>query len=770
MVDRNVPDPFLTIADALAAPGDFDRIVLADHYGPEDVTITISDITITGPATATGINLFFADGVTNFVLAGEAPINVTDTPEGTTNSTGNNNISGNDGDNIITVTGGTDVVDGGGGLGIDRLVVDYSWATTAITGTASSSSGAGSSVAYSDFESFKVLGGTAADTITLTSGDNIIDVGGGADGVTVGDGDNYIDAGDGANIVTAGNGNNIINSGDAADSISVGTGDNRIFGGNGANIITAGTGNNLISTGDAADTITASGGNNVIEAGLGANIITTGAGNDIIESANAADTVDTGAGNDIIKDTGGAGAVTAGAGHDRLIMDYSESITAVTNTLTGAAPSYGGVIAATTFSGVEEFHITGSGIDDNILTGAGSDVLDGGAGADTLNAGEGSDVIYAGDGDVVNGGEDANGKDFDVLVLNDFGDYRIDYTTVDDVVDTESGTVVQLVDGNETGASVDFTGIESIEFANNIVTTPEDTKLSGDLPLASGTTVTSFEVDNINYSAGDRVSRTEGDLQINEDGSYTFIPAPNYNGPAPVINYTDSEGVVSSLRINVTPVEDTGAPICFVQGTMIATADGEVLIEDLEVGDLIQTVDHGLQPLCWIGSRHLDASVLAKNANMRPIRIRKDVLRSRGGVRDLVVSPQHRILVASPVAQKMFGNTEVLVAAKQLLEINGVEIAYDLEEVTYFHILFDEHQLVLADGVPAESLYLGPQTQRSLSSAGWEEILTLLPEISSPSFMLTSCRPIIQNKLARKLALRHSKNNKPLLCATSADG
>jgi hypothetical protein len=202
---------------------------------------------------------------------------------------------------------------------------------------------------------------------------------------------------------------------------------------------------------------------------------------------------------------------------------------------------------------------------------------------------------------------------------------------------------------------------------------------------------------------------------------------------------------------------------CFVQGTLITTADGDIPVEDLKVGDLVQTRDSELQPLRWVGQRHLDARELTENANLRPIRIRKNVVSAGKGVGDLVVSPQHRILIASKVSQRMFGDTEVLVSAKQLLAINGVDIACDLEDVTYFHILLDQHEIVYANGVPSESLYLGKEALKCLSAAGRQEIHMLFPEVVSPTFTATSCRPIIQNKQARKLALRHEKNKRPLL-------
>jgi Ca2+-binding RTX toxin-like protein len=814
-----VPSSHATIADALTIAVSGDEIVLAAGYGPEAATVTVSNVTINGPVTAAGIDLTIGAGVTSLTLTGDALINVTD-------SNGDNTITGNDGNNTITVTGGIDTVDGGAGN--DLLVVDYSSSTVAITVTATTVSGGGDSASYTSFENYTILTGSGIDTITMTVGDNHIDagdvganaitvgsgnntiisgsgidaitvgdgdnninVGAGADAISVGSGSNYIDAGDGINIISAiatglgenivisgdgadtitlgsgvshifaggganiistsatGLGSNTVSTGDAADTISLGDGDNRICAGGGANIITAGSGNNHISAGDGANTIVASGGNNVIEAGLGANIITTTSGNDVVTTGNAADTVITGAGDDIITDTGGAGAVAAGVGHDRLVMDFSAQAPSLTSTLTGTGPTYGGVLGGTTYSGIEEFHITGGSGNDIFTTGDGADVLDGGAGSDTLTAGGGSDVIYGTAGDVIVGGEDADGLDFDVLVLDGPG------TVTFDLGSTEDGTVTI-----DSGGTVTFEGIESVVLDATTVTTLEDTPLVGDL----GVTVTTFDVGNITYTAGDTASRTEGDLTINGDGTYTFTPAPNYNGRAPVISYTDSDEVTTPLFIEITTVDDVSVPpICFVQGTLIETANGDIPVENLKVGDLVQTLDRGLQPLRWMGRRHLSARDLAENENMWPIRIRKDVINAGNGVDDLIVSPQHRILVASKVAQRMFDCAEVLIAAKQLLAIDGVDIANDFEDVTYFHILFDQHEIVFANGVHSESLYLGQQALKCLSPEGREEIYTLFPEVASPTFMATSCRPIIQNKQASQLALRHAKNNKPLL-------
>jgi hypothetical protein len=742
MTDHFVPTPYASIADAMAISAPGDTIVLMDGYSDETTAVTVSSISIFGTSTSTGIELIIDAGVTGLVLTGDASIDVTDSGDGVT-------VVGNSGDNTIIVTGGIDVIDGG--LGEDRLVVDYSASTAAITANAAAIGSELGTVGSAGIEHYSVLTGSGVDTLTFAGGNN------------------YIDAGEGASTITVGAGNNYILTGGGVDTITVGSGDNYIDGGGGANTITVGAGNNFIAGGDGIDTITAMGGNNNIEAEGGANTVTTGIGNDVVATGNAADTVNTGDGNDILKDSGGAGALNAGAGHDRIILDFSAETAGVSNTLTGGG-TYSGVIAATNFAGVEEFHITtGSGAD-AITTGDGADVLDGGAGADTLIAGGGSDIIYGGVGDVVDGGEDANGDDFDVLVLNDFGPHEI---VLNDPLDSENGTVFQL-DANGTRiGSMSFSNIERIEFVDTKVTTPEDTPLEGNLFVPTTTsTVTQFVVGTTTYVSGQTAYRTEGDLTINADGSFIFTPAPNYNGPGPVTTYTVDDGTsieTSSLIISVEPVSETlpkpEGVICFTKGTWIATSDGETLIENLAVGDLIQTLDHGQQPLRWIGCRYLGADELTENPKLRPIRICKNVVSTDQRVGDLVVSPQHRILVASKVVARMFDSTEVLVAAKHLLAIEGVDIALDFETVTYFHILLDQHEVIFANGVPAESLYLGYEAQKCLSLAGRQEVFALFPEVASPSFTATSCRPLIPNKRARQLALRHENNKKPLLDA-----
>lgn len=204
---------------------------------------------------------------------------------------------------------------------------------------------------------------------------------------------------------------------------------------------------------------------------------------------------------------------------------------------------------------------------------------------------------------------------------------------------------------------------------------------------------------------------------------------------------------------------------CFAQGTLIETQTGPVAVEDLEVGMMVVTRDHGLQELRWIGSRVLGSKMLDLNPNMRPIRISAGALGGGLPKRDLLVSPQHRILVRSKIAQKMFGAAEVLVAAKQLLQIEGIDIALDMEGVKYFHFLFDRHEIVISEGAETESLYTGKEALKSIGLSAQEEIFALFPELRDrPEDVLPEgARILASGRMGRKLAVRHAQHRKALV-------
>ena len=199
----------------------------------------------------------------------------------------------------------------------------------------------------------------------------------------------------------------------------------------------------------------------------------------------------------------------------------------------------------------------------------------------------------------------------------------------------------------------------------------------------------------------------------------------------------------------------TGVP-CFVEGTRLLTPSGQRPIEKLAVGDLVETADHGAQVVRWHGVRTLDAVDLAANPNLRPIRISRGALGDRLPKRDLLVSPQHRMIVRSTVAQELFGVDEVLVAAKHLLSLDGVDVVDDLVEVRYHHVLFNQHEVVFAEGAASESLYTGKQALKMVGVAARAEILALFPELASTEEPAAGARIFLSGREGRALAQRHA--------------
>lgn len=160
--------------------------------------------------------------------------------------------------------------------------------------------------------------------------------------------------------------------------------------------------------------------------------------------------------------------------------------------------------------------------------------------------------------------------------------------------------------------------------------------------------------------------------------------------------------------------------LCFTQGALIKTRHGEVPIEDLTAGDEVWTLDSGYQKIRWIGSRQVEAK-----GNFAPISFAKGVI---GNHQELLVSPQHRMLITGWMADLYVGHTEVLVAAKHL--VNGETITIkEGGKVRYFHMLFDKHEIVEANGTLSESFYPGAVGQEGLTNAQAEEVYALFPDL-----------------------------------------
>ena len=213
---------------------------------------------------------------------------------------------------------------------------------------------------------------------------------------------------------------------------------------------------------------------------------------------------------------------------------------------------------------------------------------------------------------------------------------------------------------------------------------------------------------------------------------------------------------------NQTPTPGT-TNICFTQGTLFQTDKGLRRIEELRPGDLLMTLDNGLQPIRWIWARKRDLASLLHEPALHAVLIRKGALGNGLPLRDLRVSRQHRILVQSKIAWRMFDKLEVLTPAKDLLGLKGVTLEVPTQDITYFHILLEDHQVLLAEGTPAESLYLGAEARHALEPAALQELALIFGKDWQAFCQdIPPARPLVSGRRARLMAARHAKNNKAL--------
>ncbi|MEM7238365.1 MAG: Hint domain-containing protein [Pseudomonadota bacterium] len=170
---------------------------------------------------------------------------------------------------------------------------------------------------------------------------------------------------------------------------------------------------------------------------------------------------------------------------------------------------------------------------------------------------------------------------------------------------------------------------------------------------------------------------------------------------------------------------------CFTKGTLIETEVGFTPIEDIIAGDLVETRDHGLRPVRWIGQRELWAGHLIANPHHRPVRIPAGSLGEGRPWRDLTVSPQHRVLMEAWRAELLFDTTEVLIPATMMCGVNGIH-RLSSSRVSYYHLMFDAHEIVRSEGAWTESFHLGPQALNGFGTDAALELLELFPELGKP--------------------------------------
>lgn len=369
-------------------------------------------------------------------------------------------------------------------------------------------------------------------------------------------------------------------------------------------------------------------------------------------------------------------------------------------------------------SGAGNDRVTGGSGNDSLDGGADNDTLSGGAGNDTLAGGTGNDSLIGGVGDDFAAGGAGNdtidGGDGNDILSGDAGDDLIRGGSGNDRL--SAGTGNDTLDGG-TGNDL-FLGFAPPRNGHSVVDGGAD-----------------YDI-----------------LDLSGSGPHQKIFDPATPGSGRVNFFGANGQVTASLEFsNIERV------ICFCRGTLIQTEHGDLPIEKLAVGMKVKTLDNAFMPIRWIGSRRLGFENFARNPSLSPVCIRAGALGESLPKRDLMVSPQHRLLLRSHIVEKMTGAPEALIAAKHLLTIEGVDQAVGLDGAEYWHLLFEGHQIIYAEGTPAESLHTGPQAMLSLDETARREVLAILPELRNPSGprKRSLARSAVNGRIGRKMIERH---------------
>ncbi len=249
---------------------------------------------------------------------------------------------------------------------------------------------------------------------------------------------------------------------------------------------------------------------------------------------------------------------------------------------------------------------------------------------------------------------------------------------------------------------------------------------------------------NLGYNSSTETVNFDSSTDLLTVSSGTYVSsqtlAGNYSGDSFALsNYPN--GSFSETLVTL------GGPPCYCLGTLILTNRGERAVEDLGIGDHVITLSGAARPIRWIGRRHLNLLRHPAPDQVRPILIRADAIADGAPRRDLRVSPDHAVL---------FGRG--LIPARLL--VNGASIQQEVEcqSTTYYHVELDTHDILLAEGLPAES-YLDTGNRGLFENA--EAPLILHPDgrEGQEQRIATSCRPFVDQPAEvepvwRSLAMR----------------
>ena len=508
----------------------------------------------------------------------------------------------------------------------------------------------------------------------------------GMDTVYGGKGHDIIETGDDADHIYGGSGDDTINAGIDDDYVEGGEGNDSIIGGHGSDTIYGQTGDDWINAGDSTLLWGQSPDNDPVNPDPvpenGRDLVYGGDGNDTIFGQDDDDTLYGGEGNDLIDAGIDDDLVEGDSGDDTLIGGQGD------DTMNGEQGNDS---------------LEGNSGDDDLKGGSGNDTVHGGIGDDTISGGTGTDLLYGDSGDdSVTGGQENDtvyGGHGDDTLRGNLGDDVLEGGSGDDSIDGGAGNDT-IIGGP--GADTMFGANDRDVFLGSTVGDKIDGGSGGD----------DYDILDLRGSAP-----TGGRINVIYDSNPENGTVEFYDADDKLLGTSQFEEIEKVIP-------------CFTPGTLIATPRGEVPVESLKEGDRVITRDNGIQEIRWMGAKGLTGRELLQKEHLKPVLIQKGSLGYGLPERDMLVSPNHRVLVNNDKTALYFEEREVLVAAKHLTGLAGVS-RVDTMKTTYIHFMFDQHEVILSDGSWTESFQPGHQTLDGLGNAQRQEILELFPELAT---------------------------------------
>ncbi|MEL7150159.1 MAG: Hint domain-containing protein [Pseudomonadota bacterium] len=283
-------------------------------------------------------------------------------------------------------------------------------------------------------------------------------------------------------------------------------------------------------------------------------------------------------------------------------------------------------------------------------------------------------------------------------------------------------------------------GVHGLETVGWIAIEPGGDGTSGTAQTVGG--IDSGWTNNIDYGATytDRVVVAETQTQNDPDtGNLEFrnIDANNVDIRFEEDTSVDGDNGHADETIALVTFEN-GLILCFTDGAMIDTPQGARAIETLRAGDLVLTRDNGPMALLFASS-----SRVSGQGDQAPVLIRAGAFGPGRPVRDMRVSPQHRVLMMGWAAQLYAGMDEVLVPAKALVNDRTV-LRTPCPKVTYRHLMFETHQIICSDGLASESLYPEHLDSSVMDAASHHAMLEAVPGLRSHR---GGCGPLVRPAL-----------------------